>query len=328
VTPRLVLVHGIGPVRATEKVIEAWMTALSTGARRAGHSAAADRLLPSTEVTLAHYANMFESGPSRQRQGAPATDIAEMTGEATELTAELLVEAIDAQLSEALSSDECFILESARAQLAPPGTAQGMGDIPRRLLNAATTLFEAPGLRGAGQWASGRDFLGALAQVGRYLARGEADQSGHTLDRRIRDSILRALDDRPAVVVAHSLGSVVAHEALHEFAAEVPLFLTLGSPLAMRAVVLPRLHPRPPATAPCVRRWLNFWDRDDLVAARPILERDVLPNSRGVRPSSDRIDSDGIWVHPATKYLAHASIAGPVVEQLWSMTEDVAVPPR
>lgn len=94
------------------------------------------------------------------------------------------------------------------------------------------------------------------------------------------------------------------------------MFVTLGSPISMRAAVRPRLRPRPPASPACVRSWLNFWDRDDLIAVRAHLERDVAPNEAGVAPVSRRVDSDGIWVHPAEKYLAQPAVAGPVAAVL------------
>jgi hypothetical protein len=94
----------------------------------------------------------------------------------------------------------------------------------------------------------------------------------------------------------------------------VPLFVTLGSPLGMRTVVWPRLFPQPPSTPPGVRRWLNFWDRDDIIVARPQL--DVRANAHGVEPVSERIDSDGVWIHTATKYLAQPGVAGPIAEAL------------
>jgi pimeloyl-ACP methyl ester carboxylesterase len=89
----------------------------------------------------------------------------------------------------------------------------------------------------------------------------------------------------PTLVVAHSLGSVVAFETLHEHVCSVPLWVTLGSPLAMRAVVWPKVRPRPPTTPDTVVRWLNFWNRDDVIAARPILESDVLASAVGVLPT-------------------------------------------
>jgi hypothetical protein len=116
------------------------------------------------------------------------------------------------------------------------------------------------------------------------------------------------------VVVAHSLGSIVSFEMLHNYSGAVPLWVTLGSPLAMRAVVWPKVKPRPPATPEAVTRWLNYWDRDDIIVPRPILESDVAANAAGVLPKSARVDSDGVWVHAATKYLANARVAGPVME--------------
>ncbi|MCQ4211665.1 GPI inositol-deacylase [Streptomyces longispororuber] len=83
---------------------------------------------------------------------------------------------------------------------------------------------------------------------------------------------------RPRVVVAHSLGSVVAYEALHLAPdAGVELFLTLGSPLALPKVVFDRLDPAPagaPAPTRGVRppgaaRWVNIADPGDPVAVPP-----------------------------------------------------------
>lgn len=158
--------------------------------------------------------------------------------------------------------------------------------------------------------------VGHLSQVARYLARGEPGADGSGLDRRIRARIAEAVGDGPAVVVAHSLGSVVALEALHELASPVPLFVTIGSPIGMRTAVWPRLVPRPPAVPEGVGGWLNFWDRDDILAVRPLLERDVRANARGVAPKSRRVDSDGAWVHSAGKYLAQPAVAGPVAQTL------------
>lgn len=120
--------------------------------------------------------------------------------------------------------------------------------------------------------------------------------------------------DGPAIVISHSLGTVVSYEALHDWPGEVPLFVTVGSPLAMRTVVRPRLRPTPACTPPGVRRWLNFWDRDDIIVARPRLERDILPNALGVVPESDRVDSDGLWVHTASTEHAPMGVQPPGVK--------------
>ncbi|WP_158714709.1 hypothetical protein OHA91_06475 [Streptomyces erythrochromogenes] len=65
-----------------------------------------------------------------------------------------------------------------------------------------------------------------LSQVARYLARKEPDAHGTSFDGRIRARVAEAVGDGPAVVVAHSPGSVVALESLHHLASPVPLFVS------------------------------------------------------------------------------------------------------
>ncbi|MFG3064848.1 hypothetical protein ACGFYM_40870 [Streptomyces sp. NPDC048231] len=83
---------------------------------------------------------------------------------------------------------------------------------------------------------------------------------------------------QPRVVVAHSLGSVVAYEALHAHPELRPeLFLTIGSPLALPRAVFERLLPSPQGAAPALRgarppgvmRWVNIADPGDPVAIPP-----------------------------------------------------------
>ncbi|WP_327328017.1 hypothetical protein OG735_39895 [Streptomyces sp. NBC_01210] len=75
---------------------------------------------------------------------------------------------------------------------------------------------------------------------------------------------------RPRVLLAHSLGSVVAYETLSAHPdLEVDLFVTMGSPLAMRTVVFERLSPVPQgrgAKPPGAAAWVNIADRGDPVA--------------------------------------------------------------
>lgn len=74
---------------------------------------------------------------------------------------------------------------------------------------------------------------------------------------------------QPRILIAHSLGSVVAYEAFWiDPYPDVDVFLTLGSPLAMPDIVYPRLtdHPGPRRRPPGVRRWINIADRGDIIA--------------------------------------------------------------
>lgn len=313
--PQLIFIHGIGRPRDAEQECRQWTKALAEGALRAGHSRMARGLEDGSlgRVSFAYYGDFF--APS-QSQGTGGLEFDEAEAR---ILLEVMSALIDDQLADAPGERERRVLAQSKAQLNMKQQAQGSGDLVRRAINVATTLLSIVPLRRAGQWTAPKLMVGDLAQVARYLARDEADSDGATLDHRIRARMLRLLDDDGAVVVAHSLGTVVALEALHLSSTPVPLFVTLGSPISMRTVVWPRLIPRPPSIPESVDRWLNFWDRDDVIAVRPILETDIRPNGRGVSVASSRVDSDGIWVHTATKYLASPAVGGPVAEALESV---------
>jgi hypothetical protein len=84
------------------------------------------------------------------------------------------------------------------------------------------------------------------------------------------DAIVReALTTEPCLVVAHSLGSVVAYNVLRNDPRSlvVPLFATIGSPLGIVAVekkLTPLTFPGP------VKAWYNAFDRHDIVALNPL----------------------------------------------------------
>jgi hypothetical protein len=90
------------------------------------------------------------------------------------------------------------------------------------------------------------------------------------------DAIVRpVLDAGPAVVVSHSLGTVVTFKLLRQIALEgrpldVPLYVTLGSPLPLLAV---RAALGPAFSVPNgVQRWLNAVDPNDFIALGQGLE--------------------------------------------------------
>ncbi|KAA9159988.1 hypothetical protein FPZ12_019040 [Amycolatopsis acidicola] len=84
-----------------------------------------------------------------------------------------------------------------------------------------------------------------------------------------REAVAAAISGhRPDVILAHSLGSAVAYEALWEHQeTPVPLLLTVGSPLAMPGV-LPETAER--GRPPSVRRWINMADVTDIVAVAKV----------------------------------------------------------
>ena len=126
--------------------------------------------------------------------------------------------------------------------------------------------------------------------------------------RAVNDIVLAAFDDRPTVVVAHSLGTVVAYDLLREAVRpEVPLLVTLGSPLGIRAIrreVLPVLHPAN------VGKWLNGYDDRDVVALFPLDgdNFDVTPKIKNINNLRNQTDNR----HGISGYLDKPGIAGPV----------------
>jgi pimeloyl-ACP methyl ester carboxylesterase len=101
--------------------------------------------------------------------------------------------------------------------------------------------------------------------------------------RAAREEVARRIQrHKPSVVVAHSLGSVVAYEALHHHPELQPeLLITLGSPLAMPKVVFERLDPAPVGESADLRglrlpgrtTWVNVADMGDPVAVPPKLSK-------------------------------------------------------
>lgn len=85
--------------------------------------------------------------------------------------------------------------------------------------------------------------------------------------RAIDKIVLDSLSPDTAVVVGHSLGSVVAYNVLNVAARKVPLYVTVGSPLAIRAV----RNTLGPISNPVGKTgWYNAYDDQDLVALYPL----------------------------------------------------------
>ncbi|MFB7800564.1 hypothetical protein [Isoptericola sp. NPDC056134] len=144
------------------------------------------------------------------------------------------------------------------------------------------------------------------------------------IDAGLADALADATSgDEPAVVVAHSLGSVVAYSVLtaRTGGPDVPLLLTPGSPLGIRAV-REAVESRAPLAFPArVGRWVSPRDPRDLLALHD-LTPDVFPlpagsptiealrvtnRAPGFHAAAHRLD-DGAWAG----YLALPEVAGPV----------------
>lgn len=119
-------------------------------------------------------------------------------------------------------------------------------------------------LDGALPFISARFISRFLKSVHTYLTVEEARSE---IDQIVLMGIERS--PGPVTLVGHSLGSVVAYNVLRSRTLpNVKRFITLGSPLAIRAVA-DRL-PRYPAPVN-VSSWHNYYDEVDIVALNPLL---------------------------------------------------------
>lgn len=136
----------------------------------------------------------------------------------------------------------------------------------------------------------------------------------HAAQQIVRDEIT---SHQPRVVIAHSLGSVVAYEALCTMPDyRVDLLLTLGSPLAMPDVVYPKIQPTPPTVGrapspPCVRTWINIADPGDLVAVPRHLSRHFTGIHADLTPPISVFD-----FHKVHNYLANPTTAAALLPYL------------
>ena len=137
-------------------------------------------------------------------------------------------------------------------------------------------------------------------QVNAYLSLPDVQA---TVDAIVRPSLL----DGPTVVVSHSLGSIIAYRLLRKAdrGADVPLFVTLGSPLGIQ-VIKTHLNPPELAVPPAVGRWLNATDARDCVELHARLDGDTFVD--GIE-NVDDVRHVGGSPLAIDVYLGHAVVA-------------------
>ncbi|MGW2781347.1 hypothetical protein ACWC3X_08875 [Streptomyces populi] len=235
---RVVLVHGIAQqLKGAQTLLGDWYPALCDGIGLAGGPPVSP-----AQVAMAFYGDVFRPAGHRGL-GIPELD----AGDVEEgFERELLL-----LWSEAVADSEDGVGR-------PRATGRmRASDTVQRALNLLSRSAFFAGL-------SERLMIYSVRQVRRYFTEPE-------LRARVQDRLVPEVTDRTEVIVAHSLGSVVAYETLCRHPEWPDLTLvTLGSPLGIPRLVFDRLLPRPGAgsarwPAP-VRRWTNIADRGDAVA--------------------------------------------------------------
>src|SRR5690606_9518656 len=130
-----------------------------------------------------------------------------------------------------------------------------------------------------------------------------------TIRKRFIDAVRGAGVSRPHVVVAHSMGTVIAYDCLKRVAdcAGVDGLITIGSPLGIDEIQ-DKLQPGWSRKdgfphEKVAKGWVNLFDRLDPVCGfDPKLGNDFCKG--GAASIEDiAVKNDGVWRHSATKYL-------------------------
>lgn len=116
--------------------------------------------------------------------------------------------------------------------------------------------------------------------------------------------------DKRLMLVAHSMGSIIAYDVLRELGRDNPNlsvehFVTIGSPLGLPHVKHMILKESPIIRTPSiVKKWTNFADRRDPVALDIHLRDDYEENYTGVKVKDDLVMNDwGDINHKSYGYL-------------------------
>jgi len=315
----IVLVHGIAQEQNGAAVLEStWLPALADGVANHGNQQLADQIWRNgtgdIDVRMAYYGKPFLD---RRAQGDADVDLdtEPLPDDVEELTEQLAMAwlhaaaiSADDPVDRLQAQDDLDIINGnvgEEAQGLPPALA-------RPALNALAQLrWFAP----FGMAVASRFVWKALTQVTRYLTDDE-------IRTYAQDQVLHWIGPDTRLVIGHSLGSVVAYEAVHR-AYETALprdhqltLMTLGSPLGLKNIVYDRLRPKPPGVPPAANRWENLAAEDDLVAAVLDLTHQFQPASNSTIKPCNHIVDNGSQPHDVAHYLTKPTAGRIVTETL------------
>ncbi len=271
---RVVCVHGVGKQQLGEQtLLSQWVPALHDGMHRAG----SPTRLAASDVTMGFYGDLFL--PPGQRLGGDDPHY-----EWWDVSAGVETELLLQWWEHAAAAEPQVVAPGAQDLLA------GVGPLVQSALLALSGSRFFAGL-------AEKALIFDLKQVVRYLADPE-------LRAAACDRVRQMVGTDTRVVVAHSLGSLVAYEALCSMPEHgVRSFITLGSPLGIPNLIFDRIHPAPEQGVgrwpgePSSTAWTNIADARDVVALvkdlRPCFGPDV----------ACHLVPNGSHVHDAVHYL-------------------------
>jgi hypothetical protein len=293
---RLVLVHGINQQgQDPEHLKTTWIQDLEKGLGQYGAFDAVDIEMPFYGDALVEAMALRPTGAIAQGPD-PNEDQA---------MAAFLAEGLEEQAAAVGIKRKDISDEQQRPTAGPSGAVAVEQGFPMsRRINAIVSLLEQ-----ISPW-RGDLAVRLLSQAYQYLRKPHVASA---VDAKVRP----ALQKGPAVVVAHSLGTVVSFKLMRELAGAgvqplpVPLYVTCGSPLTLSTVQ--RAVQPPFATPTGVAHWLNVRDPDDFISLNRSLEH---PPYLGPIENLSDFKNPGEDAHAIPGYLSYAPLANAVAKAL------------
>ena len=289
---RMILIHGISQEgKSAQKILDQWLPPLRATFAGLGN----DPLGRLSRIDAAFYGDLLDKNSSPWLKSEVLSMGAE---EASDDFDEFAVQAF-----EEMALVIGVTRQQIEAEAAKTTVPMGKGPHKKWLKAIARTVETLSPFKGT-------IALRMLDQAHAYIR----NQHVHNL---VNDEVRPVFeDDEPAIVVSHSLGTVVSYALLREFARngrprQSPLWLTLGSPLGIDAIrkgfTKPRVRPAD------VARWVNGADPEDFVALRPALAAaDYGPDVENV---SD-IENGSENPHSIAAYLSDEQIAKAIADAI------------
>lgn len=290
---RMILVHGINQQgKSAQKIHDDWLDVLRDTYATHGP----DPLGGLSRIEAAFYGDTLEQLSS-----------AKVTSQTIALGAEEAPDDFDEFAVDALK-EMALRMGATKAQIedevAATVVAQGAG-IHKKWVKAIARIIESVSpLRGTLA-------LRVLGQAHAYIRNQHVHDEVNKLVRPLFE------DDEPAIVVSHSLGTIVAYSMLREFARngrprQLPLLITLGSPLGIDSVR--KGFPKPRTRPDHVQRWVNCADPEDFVALRAELTQDNFGS--GIDKNYPDFENGNDDPHSITGYLSDPRVAREIAEAI------------
>jgi hypothetical protein len=284
---RMLLIHGISQEGKSSKIIhDDWMGILRDNFARHRLADASAKL---SRIDAAFYGDRLKELSGGWVSG---NAIAQGAEEATDDFDEFAIQAL-----ENLATRLKITRQAIEHEAADTTVAQGAG-VHKKWVKAIARLIEKVS-----------PLRGTLAI--RVLGQAHAYLRNHYVHDEI-NNLVRPLfeDDEAAIVVSHSLGTVISYSILRQFERNgrprrVPLFFTLGSPLGIDSVR--KIFTKPRGRPANVARWFNGADPEDFVALREKLKGDFGPYVEDYPDFKNGYDNPhSIAGYLADKRVAHA----------------------